>query len=111
MTRIVGKITSLLAALCLVGACSSFGNQAYERPDCHSKSTDEDCTNFVNNHKLEGGFRDHGFDAAHRKQGYENLREQRRQQRDAARASQAQQDAARQDQFEGDFGNTVAGNR
>ncbi len=111
MASTIRKMANVLAAVCLVGACSSFGHQAYERPDCHSKSTDEDCTNYVNDQKLEGGFRDHGFDAAHRKQGYENLREQRRQRRDAARANRTQQDAARQDQFEGDFGDTVAGNR
>lgn len=111
MTRTVGKMASVLAAACLVGACSSFGPQAYERPDCHSKSTNEDCTNYVNDQKAEGGYRDHGFDAAHRKQGYENLREQRRQRRDAARASQAQQDAARQGQFEENFPDTEAGRR
>ena len=94
MTGPFWKLSGVLAVLCLAGGCSSFGQKAYERPDCHSKTRNEDCTNYVNNHKFELDHRDRGFEAAHRKQGYENLREQRRQRREQSRREQNPQNDA-----------------
>ena len=94
MTGMLWKLSGVVAVLCLAGGCSSFGHKTYERPDCHSKTTDEDCTNYVNDHKLESGPRDYGFDEAHRKQGYENLREQRRQRREQSQRQRMPQNDA-----------------
>ncbi len=83
MTRRSIKILGIIASVSLFAACISLdSNTTRDGTPCTRDSEDDDCSRYVQYRNLERGFKDEGFDEAHRKQGYENLRERRREQRE-----------------------------
>jgi len=88
MTKSMIKTLAIIVSVGLFGACTSLdANTTRDGTPCTRDSEEDDCSSYVQYRNLERGFKDHGFEAAHRKQGYENLREQRRQRREQSAAS------------------------
>ena len=88
MTKNLLKTLGVIASVSLFGACTSLdANTTRDGTPCTRDSEDDDCSSYVQYQDLEQGFKDQGFDEAHRKQGYENLREERRQRREQSTTS------------------------
>ena len=93
MAKIWTSIVVGISGLSLLSGCAGIkrvtdSNITRDGVPCTRDSEEDDCTRYVQYEGLESGHKDHGFEEAHTKQGYENLREQRRERRESSRQQQ-----------------------
>jgi len=85
MIKVTGKAFAVTLCLAALGACASINaasNSTRDGTPCTRDSEEDDCSRYVQYRGLDRGFRDEGFDEAHTKQGYESVRERRRERRE-----------------------------